>query len=420
MNGVFDPVAQTNEDWKRLLAGAVCEVVDIYGPQVQLVFPVAEMRRWCPEKGRELSALYERIIRHQHEMMGLVKYGLVPRNHMFGRVIWNGFMHADGIGAAFHHDLMRDIGNPERIPTNSWGIAHEFGHVNQVRPGMRWISTIEVTNNLFSMWTNHDLDPRSMRLEHERTNGGDGDVVGGRFNAFLNSALVAGEPWLCQRGPDKMEGYETGGDHFVKLVPLWQLQLYNVMAGLGSEDFYPDIFQKVRVTDEAGMSNGQLQLNFMRNACDSARQDLTDFFIRTGMLKPIDRELHDYGRGQLTITRQDCDDLVKYAAKYPKPESPVIHYISANSVAAYKNRLSVWGSVRQGITVKGATRVIDHAVWKNVTAFETYRGDELLKVAMVGTGSAANTSTLVQYPEGATRIEAVAWDGKRTLVDGTR
>lgn len=420
VNGVFDPVTQTNEDWKRMLAGAVCEVVDIYGPQVQLVFPVAEMRQWCPENGRELSALYERIIRREHEMMGLVKYGLVPRNHIFGRVIWKGYMHADGLGAAFHHDTMRDIGNPARIPTNSWGIAHEFGHVNQVRPGMRWVSTTEVTNNLFSAWVNFDLDPRSMRLEHERIDGGDGNVVGGRFNAFLNSALVAGEPWLCQKGPDKMQGYENGGDHFVKLTPLWQLQLYYGAAGLGNPDFYPDIFQKVRLTNEAGMSNGRLQLNFMRNACDSARQDLSVFFARTGMLKPIDRELDDYGRGRLTITRQDCDDLVAYAAKYPKPESPVIFYLSANSLEAYKNRLPVRGGARQGVAAKGKTRIIDHAQWKNVAVFETYRGDELIKIAMVGTGSDANTSTLVQYPEGATRIEAVGWDGKRTLVDGAR
>ena len=420
VNGVFDPARNTNKDWQRLLAGAACEVIDIHGKYVHLVFPVAELRQSCPEKGVELIGLYDRIIRRQHEIMGLVKYGLVPKNHMFGRVIWKGYMHADGMGAAFHNGTMREIANPDRIPTHSWGIAHEFGHVNQTRPGMKWVSTTEVTNNIFSSWTNYELNPKSMRLEHEKINGGDGNVVGGRFNAFLNSAVVAGDPWLCQKGPDKMQGYEGGGDHFVKLVPLWQLQLYFGAAGRGNRDFYADIFEKVRRTDESALTNGQLQLNFMRNLCDATRLDLTGFLTTVGMLKPIDRELDDYSRGRLTITQQNCDDLVRYASRYPKPESPVIHFISANSVDAYRGRLPVLGQTGQGVTGQGTTRTIDHSVWKNVTVFETYRGSELVKIAMVGTGSPDNSSTLVQYPEGATRIEAVAWDGKRTMVCGQR
>ena len=420
VNGVFDPARHTNKDWQRLLAGAVCDVIDIQGKYVHLVFPVAELRQSCPEKGVELVGLYDRIIRRQQEVMGLVKYGTAPKNHKFGRVIWKGYMHADGMGAAFHNDTMRDIANPDRIPTNSWGIAHEFGHVNQTRPGLKWVSTTEVTNNIFSSWTNYELDPTSMRLEHEKIDGGDGNVVGGRFNAFLNSAVVAGESWLCQKGPDKMQGYENGGDHFVKLVPLWQLQLYFAVAGRGNREFYADIFEKVRRTDEAGLTNGQLQLNFMRNLCDATRLDLTGFLATVGMLKPIDRELDDYTRGRLTITQQECDDLVRHASRYPKPESPVIHYISANSVKAFRDRLPVLGQAGQGVAGQGNTRTIDHAVWKNVTVFETYRSGELVKIAMVGTGSPDNSSTLVQYPEGATRIEAVAWDGKRTLVYGQR
>lgn len=420
VNGVFDPARHTNDDWKRLLAGAVCEVIDIHGRHVHLVYPVAELRESCPDKGVELIGLYDRIIRRQHEVMGLVKHGRVPKNRMFGRVIWNGYMHADGIGAAFHHHTMRDIADPGRIPAHSWGIAHEFGHVNQTRPGMKWVSTTEVTNNIFSAWTNYEMNPGSMRLEHEKINGGDGNVVGGRFNAFLNSAVVAGEPWLCQRGPDKMQGYENGGDHFVKLVPLWQLQLYFAVAGRGNREFYADIFEKVRQTDESGLTNGQLQLNFMRNLCDATRHDLTGFLTTVGMLKPIDRELDDYTRGQLTITQQDCDDLVRHASRHPKPESPVIHYISANSVAAYRDRLPVRGRTGRGVSGAGATRLVDHAVWRNAAVFETYRGGELVRIAMAGTGSADNTSTLVQYPAGATRIEAVAWDGQRTLVCGQR
>ncbi len=420
VNGVFDSATSTNEDWKKLLAGATSETIDIVGKQVQLIYPVEELRKSCPDRGLELIALYDGIIRDQHEIMGLVKYDIVPKNHILGRVIWKGYMHADGIGAAFIHSAMDSIANPDRIPANSWGIAHEFGHVNQTRPGMMWVSTTEVTNNIFSAVSNYRLNRTDMRLEHERIDGGDGNVIGGRFNAYLNSALVAKEQWLCQRGPDKMEGYENGGDHFVKLGPLWQLQLFFAIAGHGKADFYADIFQKVRETDQSGLKNGELQLNFMRNASDVLKLDMSHFFTMVGMLKPIDKDMDDYTRAQLTITADECAELTRYMGRYPQPDSPVIFYISANSVDAYKNRAAVEGTTGEGVSGTGNKRTIDHTVWKNVATFETYRGKELMKIAMVGTDSEDNSSTLVQFPDGATHIEAVAWDGKRTLVFGSR
>lgn len=52
----------------------------------------------------------------------------------------------------------------------------------------------------------------------------------------------------------------------------------------------------------------------------------------------------------MTITEADCRNLVAYARKYKKPESPVIYYISVNSVEAYKNRLPVRGSYKPALT----------------------------------------------------------------------
>ena len=63
---------------------------------------------------------------------------------------------------------------------------------------------------------------------------------------------------------------------------------------------------------------------------------------------------------------------------------------------------------------------VDHAIWKNVVAFETYKGKELTDICIVGTGDVTNKTTRVDYPTGATRIEAVGWDGSRTLVTGSR
>lgn len=422
VNGVFDSSVHKKEDWAKILNGTTCEMLDIVGKQVHLVYSTEKLKEFCPERGLELINLYDELIHMQHQIMGLIKYKKQPKNRMLGRSMWRGFMHADGMGAAFHNDTLKELADPDRLRKGAWGVSHEFGHVNQVRPGMKWVSTTEVTNNLYSIWAQYKMNPAYVNLEDEHHNDGDGNrVKGGRFNAYLNYAIVHGEQWLCQRGPDKMNDYQNGGDHFVKLCPLWQLQLYFMVARQGNPEFLADIFEIVRNTDETKLSNGQLQLNFMKNVCDTTKQDLTDFFVTAGMLKPIDKDMDDYSRAQLTITKADCDKLIRYAKKYKKPASPVIHYISRRSVDAYIKRLPVSGTYGEGVAVKGNTITVSHDVWKNVTVFEAYKDKELVRITLVGTNFPEdNSATLVQYPEGCTSLEAVSWDGKRTLVYGKR
>lgn len=423
VNGVFRTGKTKPAEWKKMLNDSPSDVIDIVGNRVHLIYAVKELKEVCGENAQKLIDIYDHIIGWQQEIMGLKKYKMMPKNRMLGRAIWRGFMHADGIGAAFHHNTLKDLADPNKVGKQSWGIAHEFGHVNQVRPSMKWVSTSEVTNNIYSAHANYMLNPANMRLEHEVINGGDGRMRGGRFNAFLNSAIVKGDRWLTQKGPDSrpVKDRPPVADHFVKLTPLWQLMLYYQIAGQGNKDFYPYIFHKAIMRDDRGKPDGYHQIEFMKNACDAAKEDLSDFFEKVGMLKPIDEYLDDYSCAQLTITEHDCNVVRQYAKKYPKPASPVIYYISANSVEAYKKRLPVQGTPNTGVLDLGNGSVkVMHDVWKNVTVFETYKEDELVRVTMVGTDSEDNSMTRVIYPAGSTRIEAVGWDGKRILVYGSR
>ena len=157
----------------------------------------------------------------------------------------------------------------------------------------------------------------------------------------------------------------------------------------------------------------------MKRVCQITKTDLTDFFVRAGMLVEIDKFIGDYTSEQLTITAEEVADLKRYASRFKKP-AQALSYISANSIEAFNKMRPIKGKFNQGIIVQNETLLIDHREWKYVTAFETYCGNELIKVAVVGTGSNDNSSTLVQYPKQATRIEAIAWDGKKTLVYGKR
>ncbi len=247
-------------------------------------------------------------------------------------------------------------------------------------------------------------------------------MVGNRFNCYLNNGIIKGQNWLFQKGQNNPNPETGAGDVFVSLCPFWQLRLYNHIARLGATDFYPQIIEIVRNTDESNMNNKELQFNFMRNTCKVMNANMLEFFEKCGMLKPYNHDVFDYGTVHLTITQEEIDEFKAeiQAHEYPQPASPVIYYISGNSVDAFKNKLDVVGRTGEGVSGTGSTRLVTAATWKNVVMFETYAGNELVKLTLPFTNYKDRTATTVFYPDGSTRIEAVAWDGKRTLVYGTR
>lgn len=424
INGVFDIAKDDNAAYQRILATAYGPVVDLVGKKVHLAYAVESLKKENPEKGVELMQLYDSIIHIQHEIMGLVKYQREPKNHMFGRVIWKGFMHADGIGAAFHDNTMKTLANIPNLRKSSWGVAHEFGHVNQVRPNMKWVGTTEVTNNIYSVWTQYVYNPDDPKLERERLKDYDENTVGGRITSYMESAFVHQQPWLTQAGPDRWQRErprDWGGDHFVKLVPLWQLQLYFAVVGegygWGNKDFYGDVF--IKAIDNPIVKADQdsyYQLEFVKNACDVAKLDLTDFFAHSGILALIDLIVDDYTVGRMKITSEDIQQIKSYASKYPKPNTPVLHYLTANSVDIYKNQASVSGTTGTGFERQDHKIILDNEMWKNAVAFETYAADKLIKIAFRGAGSADVKTTTVHTPEGTTSVKAVGWDGRRIEV----
>jgi hypothetical protein len=424
VSGYFDRAIHNNKDGEKILDNAVSPIIDIKGKYVNLAYSVSAMKNYSYSNLLDLIIKYDKLIYEEYKMMGLDKYNRVPNNHLFGRVIWEGYMHADGWGAAFHNSTMNTVGNVTKIDNFLWGISHEFGHVLQTRPGMKWNGTTEVTNNIFSTWNEHILNSKEYhRLEDED--------AGAKLKTFFDGGLVEKKLWNFH------------GDAFTHLVPMWQLQLYYHLAGEGNpwqvKYFYADIFEKVRNTNETGFTNGELQINFIKYACDVAKTDLTDFFKITGMLAEVDQTIHDYQKDHRTITTQMIDEVVNYAKKYPKPATEYIHYISYYSIDAYKNKLTVEGVYNKGITSDKRNlwkfagdkwdksgwksldvKIVSSSIWKNVVAYETFdKNNKLIAVSAVGFGG-GKIETVVEYPSNSTRIEAVAWDGTRTLVYGKR
>ncbi|MGL5683728.1 MAG: M60 family metallopeptidase [Marinifilaceae bacterium] len=441
VNGVYELGVTTADEYKQLLVKAKAPKLDIVGKKTHLVYPIVGLKNNSPYDAKELIELYDSVVSIQYQMLGLYKYQRAPLNHMLciGSNVNGGWY---GGGYAHFGFGFENTCSAANAKENIWGIAHEIGHVN-TGSFMRVVSTTEVMNNVFSVWTQYLFSSSTnKKLEHEHltdayssgTKEGKGaygnEVIGGRFNAYLNSGILHGNRWLCQYGADAMgkpeKDWQFGNtDHFVKLCPLWQLVLYYQQVQPENKDWYADISEIARKQNE--QDNGQKLLNLMTNICDVVQEDLTDFFRKCGMLRTFNKYMEDYGPGQLTITAADSAQLVNYIAskKYPKPKSPVIYYLSANSVHAFKNKLKPEGTPQHGCTpfltfTESYKRyvLVDHEVWKNVAVFETYNNKNLIRLSMVGTDDVNNKTSRVYYPIDATAIYAVGYDGIRHLVYG--
>ncbi len=420
INGIFSR-HDSNATWQKLLAASPAGVLDIVGERCQVIYDIEGLRRGNPDKGREMLALYDRIVELEQRLMGWDAEGIHPGNHVLCRVMWGGYMQADGEGAAFNNSTIAGLSDPEGLRKGVWGVAHELGHVNQVAPNFTWAGMMEVSNNVYSAWCNYVLYPENSRLEHEVSMNLEGTVMrGGRFDCYINNAIVNRQLWSFTGGPDSGVGKVPGsdvGDHFVSVCPLWQLQLYYHVAR-GNENFYPSIFRAMRAQEGRKVPHGRLRMNFCRFAADAAGQNLNHFFLHTGMLGVMNRLVPDYSSHMVTVTEKMVADTVRHGLAYPAPDSSVIYYINANNVNIYRDRLAVEPSesFHPLPPLAGGSIVFPAEEWKNAVAFEVYEGTKLVRICLRGLGQKDNASTTVVCPPGATEIRAVQWDGRRYVV----
>lgn len=426
VNGVLTP-ADDADTCRRLLAAATYPAIDLLGERAQLIFPVDGVRQGCAEgDSRELIRVYDRILTLiEDDLLGWGRYRAHTGGHVLIRLIADGSLCAGEMGVFFPKWAFPGVAHAPEVTKSSWGPAHELGHQLQTRPGMMWIGTVEVTNNLAAMYVNYKFAPQHLRLETSRARNARGELMrGGIFDCYVNNAITHRRLWQFQGGP-LPEGLpkpweDTARDVFVDVAPLWQLLLYNHEVR-GQKDFYPQIYEAVRRTDESELTQGELRVLFCKRACDAAGLDLSDFFVKTGILAPIDRVVSDYEEAHMTITRDMCLEAMAHAHRYPKPESSVLYYITGKSLPIYQGKLPVQ-LPPPGYTpppIENERMEIPADQWQNAVAFEAYRGGELLHISLLGLNREDGMSgTTVICPAGTDCVKAVQWDGTRYNVLG--
>lgn len=443
--GYFDASKHTNEDWVRLLANAKSDIFDVLTQRLHVAAPIAILKKKCPKNGEKLAQIYDEVIYREHEIMGMQQFGCEPRNHQFARPVKSG-MFADGYGAAAAFGSFGEWVNPDSF--GFWGIAHELGHNNQISPGFKWSGCGETTNNIYAAWVENKVGAKDNfgtgyhRLEDEYS-GIDSysGLRGGRFEAYLEEGVRKGVSWQLQDGPDyhgntpdqktvtdvDENGIALGTittptrnyDHFVKVVPFWQLTLWTEECGASVGAFgrminsYREEFNASTVN-----TNGKQQMEMIKRFCDAAQTNLCDFFEKAGMLKPIKAYIEDYSAGWNVVTQEMCDDVKTYVEGKGYAAAPAaLNYINAYNWTRFRDQVALTDAgLNTGCAVSGSKIKVDNHTWAGAVGYETYNAnDELIHISMFGLGDSQMSSryTYVLFPSDASYIMAVGYDGTK-------
>ena len=301
VNGYFDTAKHKREEWTERLAAATFQHFDLVGRYAHLTFQTEAFRQYTPD-GTALAERYDDLVMKEMEFMGLAKYNRTYNNRLYFAVMTGGWMVAGSNYTGYVESSQSTVLQLTDPAADSWGPAHEAGHINMIRPSFNWTGMGEVSNNVLS--------------QHIRTSWG----TPSRLLDRVDNMWADRYEWAFAEILDKGICYNTHSDVFCKLVPFWQLKLYmhNV---LGRGDFYGDLCELLRQRDTATTGGAQM-IEFVKAACDAAELDLSDFFTAWGFLLPVDVYLQDYSSSQFTVTAAMVNEARAYIATkgYPAPE----------------------------------------------------------------------------------------------------
>lgn len=338
VNGYFDlQKHKTQEKWVEILENAPYQDIDVLGDYSHITWNVDQFKGNNvneDQQGRITEILRtidncDRLVYLEQEFLGLVKYHKMFNNRMHFCVDYTAKSpNATDYRTVYNYSksYAEIFCNPNKFGKRLWGAAHEVGHVNQTRPGLKWAGMTEVTNNLTALHVQTSFkQPCKLQVDkgNPKDEQGNGLPNYGELKNYYEVAtayIIDKERAHCL--PEiNIDSRET------QLVPFWQLKLYIVDA-LGQKDFYHDLYEYFRNNSspsEQGKNAGLDQLDFVRQVCRTSNLNLLDFFEKWGFLKPVNTKLNDYGNKSFMITEHQINELKEeiVAAGYVMPASNV-------------------------------------------------------------------------------------------------
>lgn len=327
INGLFDITKHNQEYWTKLLdTYATYEAIDVVGVHSHVAWVTNHYREDKTDIVK-MTNYIDNIVDQQKEFMGLYKYNKAFANRQYIRYDNNvPAANATDYRTAYNPSGYRNVFTTEEgFLSRLWVIGHEVGHTNQVRPGVKWAGTTEVTNNLYAMYNQKRTLGEADRLNNPKSNDG--------YAAAFKKIIDVNNYWFLPEEPN---------NHIPKVAPFWQLYLYFVEIE-GQTDFYKDLFEHFRTTKDITGSNmdenlhRSLQFDFIRQVCRIGNTNMLDFFEKWGFLKVGDSTINDYGNKRIYITQKQIDDFkTEINGKgYPKP-SVEVHQVTDENYKTIK------------------------------------------------------------------------------------
>lgn len=443
-----DPAkSDNNEKWKKLLANAKSDVLDIVTPRLHMIAPVYALKEQCPARGSELAEKLDSLVYREWEILGYYKQGIdVSTNHQVCRPSASGVF-AGAEGAYLNWSGFGSWSVPVFLPT--WGIAHELGHNNQIGP-FTWTGMTEVSNNVCSAWVQFALPKnpdQPFRLEDEGINCSLGWARGGRIQNFIDMDVtktvknVYSEAYHTTAGEDYHWQNETvyanaTTDHFVALVPLWQMILYTMGDAAGyAPDAFPGMYTDMRQNFSSynSKTSAEKRLNFFRVFCEQAQLNFIPFFEKANMFKPLNNVfIDDYTSGYMTITQSQLDQVkaTVEARNYEKVPTSLV-YMNAYNYKRFRDKVAINPNnlpVNSGCTAttfNGHNVIkVDNYVWEGAVGYEACDAEgNVLHATTFGLGDAVASDRytyviwkLSSDTETPAYIRAVGYDDSTEII----
>ena len=302
---------QTNEKYKELIDKADYKYFCVISNAIILYFHHKQLKAAVPYDILSSIELWDNMIQWQQELMGIEDvYPKQMNNHIFAISPEGGYMWASEGRIGFVYTALGDILRKSYLMAsrNSWGPAHEIGHVHQ--GAINWASTTESSNNLFSNYTIYKFGQNCSRGT---------ELAVPEYAANVKKATlvfrrcVENKAW-CDFGTD----YQ-GEDPEMHARMNWQLWNYYHRCGYNPQ-FFPTLFKLMRENRVSTQDPGENQMMYARMACRAANENLTDFFERWGFFVPISMKVNQYGTYNYIVTDAMIKETKEFMKQFPAPK----------------------------------------------------------------------------------------------------
>ncbi|MCH5330569.1 MAG: M60 family metallopeptidase, partial [Alistipes sp.] len=363
VEGYFDMRYHTDEDYVRLINNTTAKYFVAKGKNMIFNMHTSVLRQYAPTGILSGLSSWDNILGWQFELMGIGRQvddngtwdswdRMVDEtgfnNHMMAISNNNptSYMDASDYRINFNSSsaIPKIISREQLLKAedNTWGPAHEAGHVNQ--RAILWKSNAESSNNLFSNFAIYKFGKYGSR---------------GSALSEIAGCFADGQSWVEMGDATHMN--ESTEIH---MRMNWQLWNYFHRCGFDPQ-FWPRLFYLLRtkyilpneMASAYGLTenNGLCQMMFAEAVCEAAQMDFTDFFEVWGFLRPVDITYEQYGKARYNVTEAMVADLREKMSKYSE-KAPAIQYIEdrdrKNGVlyselgyyTTYQNRLTVSGT----------------------------------------------------------------------------